>query len=120
MLRSTLARRDDSGPLDSATLNQLCCDAICCAGGPMSHGSMVLTYQKLSLGHSIVSRRDRSCEKCTVNLGDEDAVRVRRKAATARLLGGGAGSVRLRSLCSLNDPPTVGRMYRPRRRASAG
>jgi hypothetical protein len=43
----------------------------------MSHGSMVLTYQQLSLGHSIVSRRDRSCEKCAVSYDDEDTVRVR-------------------------------------------
>ena len=43
----------------------------------MSHGSMVLTYQQLLLGHSIVSRRDRSCEKCAV-IDDENAVRVRR------------------------------------------
>ena len=49
----------------------------------MSHGSMVLTYQQLILGHSIVSRRDRSCEKCAVKHDDEDAVRVRREAATA-------------------------------------
>jgi hypothetical protein len=34
---------------------------------------MVLTYQQLSLGHSIVSRRDRSCERCAVGQGDEDA-----------------------------------------------
>src|SRR5882762_7797023 len=41
-------------------------------------------------------------------------------AATARLWGGGTGSVRLRSLCSFNDPPTALHMYGPRRRASAG
>jgi len=43
----------------------------------MSHGSMALTYQQLSLGHSIVSRRDRRCEKCAVSDDDEDTVRVR-------------------------------------------
>jgi len=51
-------------------------------------GSMLLTYQQLSLGHSIVSRRDRSGEKCAVGYGDEDAVRVHREAATAILSGG--------------------------------
>src|SRR6266704_5416227 len=58
----------------------------------MSHGSMVLTYQQLSLVHSIVSRRDRGYEKCAVSHDDEDTVRVRREAATAILSGGAAVS----------------------------
>ncbi|HMI16771.1 MAG TPA: hypothetical protein VK526_10495, partial [Bradyrhizobium sp.] len=33
---------------------------------------MALTYQQLSLGHSIVSRRDRRYEKCAVSHDDED------------------------------------------------
>jgi hypothetical protein len=53
---------------------------------------MALTYQELLLGHPIVSRRDRRCEKCAVSHDDEDSVRVRREAATAILSGGAAVS----------------------------
>jgi hypothetical protein len=47
---------------------------------------MVLTYQQLLLGHSIVSRRDHRCEKCAVSDDDEDAVGFAPGTATARLL----------------------------------
>jgi hypothetical protein len=48
---------------------------------------MVLTYQQLLLGHSIVSRRDRGCEKCVGGHDDDDAVRGAQGGGNSQIVG---------------------------------